>query len=55
MKRNLVIRLNDLPPRPQKLSPEALSKVFGGCSTWFCGAGVTCCPGYTCYLGISCG
>jgi len=36
MKRTLVVRMNELPPRPEALSPEALSNVFGGCSNDTC-------------------
>ena len=32
MKRNVVISLSELPARPEPLSPEDLSNVFGGCN-----------------------
>ncbi len=52
-KRKLTIELKELPPRAEKLNPDEISKIFGGCQqgNFPCtqkSTKLACCPGLTC-------
>jgi hypothetical protein len=54
MQKTLRITFEHLPPRPRGISPEDLSRIFGGCL----GRGSTCtplscCPGLECQPALS--
>jgi len=45
MEKKLVLELNELPQRAERLNPEQIQKVFGGCSKseGICFKGSDCC------------
>lgn len=48
MEEKIVIKLEELPPRAEKLSQEKIVNIFGGCKdkTFKCNKGSDCCTHY---------